>query len=318
MNARLSGAGAGLRPGPHLPAKRSCRKASPSSPRISARRAAEPDLRALAPLLSLPRRCLSRQPVNAGCLMRHTDRGEELSANAVAFFLLCLRIAIAAIGGKRACGLCCSTTSSSLPLVAEPRETGQLPAGQATATRFHRTWRVRREGTCPVPPHSMPTCRCGISRRLPRMPTPGPRCTTRAGLVHAGPAGDLHCRGVQCRSRAVAGSAGRSQPPVYVLAEQHEAVVGGEVPEVGGVEPHQWDLVAQAARGDPRVVPRPGPAAETGRPRPLRLARRCGSPSNPQELPQPPLNLALLVFTSRRRPGRARARARDRRSCRSP
>ena len=41
MNARLSGAGAGLRPGPHLPAKRSCSKASPSSPRISARRAAD-------------------------------------------------------------------------------------------------------------------------------------------------------------------------------------------------------------------------------------------------------------------------------------
>ena len=63
------------------------------------------------------------------------------------FSLLCFRVAMAAIGGKRTWGLCCSTTSSSLPLVAEPRETGQLPAGQATATRFHRTWRVRREGT---------------------------------------------------------------------------------------------------------------------------------------------------------------------------
>jgi hypothetical protein len=35
------------------------------------------------------------------------------------FFLPCFRVAIAAIGSERTCGLCCSTTSSSLPLVTE-------------------------------------------------------------------------------------------------------------------------------------------------------------------------------------------------------
>ena len=43
------------------------------------KRAYEPSL----PSDLLPRRCLLRQPMNAGCLMRHTDRGEELAANAV-------------------------------------------------------------------------------------------------------------------------------------------------------------------------------------------------------------------------------------------
>ena len=46
-------------------------------------RAAEADLRASAPLPHPPRRCLSRSPLIPGCLMRHTDRGEELAANAI-------------------------------------------------------------------------------------------------------------------------------------------------------------------------------------------------------------------------------------------
>jgi len=70
----------------------------------------------------------------------------ELYANAVMFFLLCFHVAIAAIGGKRTCGLCCSTTSSSLPLVTEPRETGQPATGQGQLRHgYHRTRRVRRE-----------------------------------------------------------------------------------------------------------------------------------------------------------------------------
>ncbi len=70
----------------------------------------------------------------------------ELASNAILFFLLCFRVAIAAVGGKRTCGLCCSTTSSSLPLVAEPRETGQPATGQGQLRHeYHRTRRVRRE-----------------------------------------------------------------------------------------------------------------------------------------------------------------------------
>jgi len=70
----------------------------------------------------------------------------ELASNAIRFSLLCFRVAIAAIGGKRTCGLCCSTTSSSLPLVTEPRETGQPPTGQGQLRHgYHRTRRVRRE-----------------------------------------------------------------------------------------------------------------------------------------------------------------------------
>src|SRR5260370_208932 len=67
-------------------------------------------------------------------------RGGQFLTHPTAFSLLCFRVAIAAIGGKRTCGLCCSTTSSSLPLVAEPRETGQPPTGQAncdTGTTEH-------------------------------------------------------------------------------------------------------------------------------------------------------------------------------------
>ena len=55
----------------------------------------------------------------------------ELAANAIMFSLLCFRVAIAATGGQRTCGLHCSTTSSSVPLVTEPRETVSLQHGQA-------------------------------------------------------------------------------------------------------------------------------------------------------------------------------------------
>jgi hypothetical protein len=41
------------------------------------------------------------------------------------FSLLCFCVAIAATVSKRTCGLRCSTTSSSLPLVVEPREADQ-------------------------------------------------------------------------------------------------------------------------------------------------------------------------------------------------
>lgn len=68
------------------------------------------------------------------------------------FSLLSFRVAIAAIGGKRTCGLRCSTNSSSLPLVAEVCETGQLPsrAGQLQHG-YHRTQRVRREAIATRP-----------------------------------------------------------------------------------------------------------------------------------------------------------------------
>lgn len=65
------------------PAERTCRQAPPhhrgSLPGRLRKRAYEPSL----PSDLLPRRCLSRKALNAGCLMRHTDRGEELAANAV-------------------------------------------------------------------------------------------------------------------------------------------------------------------------------------------------------------------------------------------
>jgi hypothetical protein len=64
------------------------------------------------------------------------------------FFLLCFRVAIATVGGKRTCGLRCSTTSSSLALVTEPRETGQPATGQGQLRHgYHRTRLVRREAT---------------------------------------------------------------------------------------------------------------------------------------------------------------------------
>ena len=80
--------------------------------------------------------------------MRYADRGGELNANAAEFFPLCFRVAMAIIGGKRTCGLRCSTISSSLPLVTEPRETGQPVTGQGQLRHgYHRTRRVRREIT---------------------------------------------------------------------------------------------------------------------------------------------------------------------------
>jgi hypothetical protein len=71
---------------------------------------------------------------------------DEMAANCIIFFPLCFRVAMAIIGGKRTCGLRCSTTSSSLPLVTEPRETGQPATGQGQLRHgYHRTRRVRRE-----------------------------------------------------------------------------------------------------------------------------------------------------------------------------
>jgi hypothetical protein len=141
MSARLSGTGSGLHLERHLPVGTSCVTAPSSASRICARQAADASLRAPAALPPVPGRCcLPRRPVNGGCLTRYADRGGELNANAAEFLPLCFRVAMAIIGGKRTCGLRCSTTSSSLPLVTEPRETGQPATGQGncdTGTTEH-------------------------------------------------------------------------------------------------------------------------------------------------------------------------------------
>ena len=70
---------------------------------------------------------------SAGCMAGPCTSSATLSP-------LCFRVAIAAISGKRTCDLRCSTTFSSLPLVAEPHETGQSQHGQAncdTGTTEH-------------------------------------------------------------------------------------------------------------------------------------------------------------------------------------
>ena len=51
------------------------------------------------------------------------------------FSLLYVRVAMAVIGGQADLRPAESTTSSSLPLFAEPRETGQPPTGQSHCNR---------------------------------------------------------------------------------------------------------------------------------------------------------------------------------------
>ena len=93
------------------------------------------------------------------------------------------------------------------------------------------------------------------------------RYDTRAGARQPRPPCRLHRRRLRCRSRPVAASAGAIRPRQALLlgAEQHQAVLR-EVAEVGGVERHQRNLIAQAARRDPGVILRPGPSTQLGGP----------------------------------------------------
>jgi hypothetical protein len=122
---------------------------------------------------------------------------------------------------------------------------------------------------------SRPVARCsggGLARRSKD------HDALRPGTGIAGPAGYLHCRGIHRRSRALASLAdtGRCRA-LCSIAKHYQAVVGGEVTEVGSVERYQRDLVAQAACGDPGVVLRSGPSPELGGPG--QLTPHPGDPS---------------------------------------